>query len=84
MSVRNVLLAIFIPPIIGGLIPFFFASFTSTAMSEVLVCSMLQTAAQKGIIKPSDKRAIAAEAIAASSGDATAKSVFEAVQKRGC
>ena len=84
MSVRNVLLAIFIPPIIGALIPFLFSGFAVGTIGEAMVCATVQSAAKKGFVDAAGKKKMIAEASASVAGDAKAKDVFDAAAKRGC
>lgn len=84
MSVRNVLLAIFIPPIIGALIPFLFSGMARSSIGEAMVCATVQSAAKKGYVDAAGKKRMIAEATASVAGDAIAKDVFDAAAKRGC
>ena len=84
MSVRNVLLAIFIPPVIGALIPFLFSGFARGTIGEAMVCATVQAAAKKGFVDATGKKKMIDEASASVAGDAKAKDVFDAAAKRGC
>lgn len=83
MRATTVLAIIFVPLIIGALIPFAFGRSFGGVISENMICSTLDSAKKRGYLDPAARKKLMDEALKAPNLDAKTRAAIEGASK-GC